>query len=116
MKDPVRTGLPGNSAGCTLLSPTAEYEREVFRSINYTGREPVLSMEAEVLQRALAGVRETASNVTGSAAVVVNNPAIRPFVRAFLGVEFPYLDVLSRRELAPGMDVKAARAIPLPSA
>jgi flagellar biosynthesis component FlhA len=97
----VRAVLPANAAYHSYISVNSAYEQMIAECIENRGSQPVLAMEPAVCQDALAAVRQDVSGITTWAAMVVENAAIRPYVRKLVELEFPYLWVLSRAELLP---------------
>ena len=67
------------------------------RSIDRGGAVPVLALEPELCQELLTAVRNGVA--TGSAAVLVCDPEVRPFLRKLVEIEFPGLPVIASSEL-----------------
>jgi hypothetical protein len=108
----VRASLPGNGAGCCFVALTPDFEQAISASLDYAGSQPVLSMEAEVVQQAIQSFRAI-DGVGGLVVVLVKKPAIRPFVRKLVNVEFSNLHVMSQREVLPQAGGKVVRTISL---
>jgi hypothetical protein len=95
----LRAELPGNDGLSELVPLGADHEREFARSLDLGAEQPLLAMEPAATQAVLQSVQESLADVPGDAAIVVENAAIRPFVRSLISLQWAYLPVLSRREV-----------------
>lgn len=99
--DEVRPLLPANNERHSFLVLSPEFEREIARSLDYSASQPVLARDPERLQSDFASVAAAVQDLQGAVAILVTSNTIRPFVRKFLSLQYPYLWVLSRKELFP---------------
>lgn len=96
----IRGTLPGNNKGIDLFTLSKDFEKSIKDAISRQDAIPVLAMEPEPCQAALAAVREALEGRKHTA-LLVEDCSIRPFVRELVELEFPGLFVLSRLELLP---------------
>jgi type III secretory pathway component EscV/predicted Zn-dependent protease len=99
--DKVRPLLPGNNKKYTFLRIGPNFEVYFQQAIYKGNSKPILAMLPEHCQEALSVVRQQV-NKREHAAILVEDPEIRPFLRALICLEFPDVPVLSRRELLDG--------------
>jgi type III secretory pathway component EscV/tetratricopeptide (TPR) repeat protein len=104
-----RDRLPGNDPQRSLLRLSGGFEAEIRHSLYGRDGQQVLAMEPSHCQEALSAVR----NAVGERAqtLVVEDAALRPFVRKLVELEFPNLPVLSRAELRSDLDLARASVI-----
>jgi type III secretory pathway component EscV/tetratricopeptide (TPR) repeat protein len=107
-----RSKLPGNDERLTILPLSRHFEVEIRNSVYRSGAYAVLAMEPERCQSVLAAVRKAVED-NSPAAILVETPDWRPFVRSLIEIEFPHVPVLSRRELKDGFQAKTAGMIDL---
>lgn len=89
--------LRGNDEQHSLLPLGPRFEADLRNAIYQSNSHPVLAIEPENCQTALTLFRNSIG-ASRDVAVVVEDAALRPFIRLF-EIEFPNLAVLSRREL-----------------
>lgn len=111
--DEVRPLLPGNDERHTFVGLGQTFEREVAESLDYNASQPVLALDPEWCQRAFAALADSLEGLQGNVALLATNPAIRPFARKFVGLQYPHLWILSRRELLPGLSARVKRTVTL---
>jgi type III secretory pathway component EscV/tetratricopeptide (TPR) repeat protein len=99
----LRPRLRGNDRQHTILPFGPRLEAEFRNAIHRTGAHAVLAMEHERCQLALSAVR-AAISPGRAVSIFVDDPDLRPFVRALTELEFPNVPVLSRRELQAGLE------------
>lgn len=110
----VRVDLPGNDSRSTFYRLGALFEEMVFNNIRTVNGISYLYLEPAVTQEMLRLLREKIqSNPHPYAAVVVDNPAVRRFVRKLIELEYPYLPALARQELLAGLDANIVDVIEL---
>jgi flagellar biosynthesis component FlhA len=97
----VRERLHGNEGAHVLFEVGTELQMLIESSLLRSDATPTLAMDPSSCQEALTAVRNEISD-HGPAALVVDPPTVRPFVRLLVELEFPDLAVLSRAELAGG--------------
>ncbi len=99
--DAVRYGLPGLSWRTRYLRLTPVTEAMLAKRLRTLNGQAVLAIEPEVTQEFLAAVRTAVQSLedSGWVAVLVENPDIRPHMRALVELEFPHLPVVAWREL-----------------
>jgi type III secretory pathway component EscV len=109
----IRPDLPGNDCPCYFYSLGARFEEKINGSIQVIDSESYLALEPEDTQRCLKLVREKINSRPDLKPMVllVENGAIRRFVRRLVELEFPYLFVLSREELLSGVEDRIAGEI-----
>ena len=91
----------------------AGFEEKINGSIQVVDSESYLALEPEDTQRCLKLVREKINSRPDlkPVALLVENGAIRRFVRRLVELEFPYLFVLSREELLSVVEDRVAGEI-----
>jgi tetratricopeptide (TPR) repeat protein len=94
----VRSSLPGNGEGETVVAAGRELEERVRRAIDQTGRVAILAMTFEDVQKALAAVRAEVGS-SKPAAVLTDDSEVRPHLRKLIELDFPDVAVLARGEL-----------------
>ena len=94
----VSAQLPGNVGDYSVLPLSSEFESAIEGCIYKPDSHGVLALEPEPCQSLLAAVRNAATADTPML-VVVENPAIRPFVKTLIELEFPNIPVMTRPEL-----------------
>lgn len=90
---------------------TPAFEKEFFFQkgrIEKRGRRSFLRMGPEDLQEVLALLRNEVNREPDVKVLLVNDAALRPYLRSLLEFEFPYLQVFSQQEL--GSQVQLERA------
>src|SRR5262249_53826098 len=92
-----RERLPGNDGRRTLMNLGTGFEAEIRRSLYKCDGRSILAMTPERCQAALAAVRNQVSGRPH--ALVVDDAALRPYVRKLVELEFADLPVLSRAEI-----------------
>jgi tetratricopeptide (TPR) repeat protein len=109
----IRPQLPGNDCPSYFYSLGARFAEKINSSIQVVDSESYLALEPEDTQRCLKLVREKINSRPDLKPVVllVENSAIRRFVRRLVELEFPYLFVLSREELLSGLEAGVAGEI-----
>jgi hypothetical protein len=102
--DEIRPLLPGNDGECSFVALSSEIERQVRSSLDFSSSQPVLAIDPEQIQNIWASVAAEFETLTTDAiAILVSNNSIRPFVRNILKLQYPNLQVLSRKELLPNL-------------
>lgn len=109
----IRPQLPGNDRPSYFYSLGARFEEKIAGEIKVVDSESYLALEPEDTQRCLNLVREKISCNPDlkSVTLLVENGAIRRFVRRLVELEFPYLFVLSREELLSELEARVAGEI-----
>jgi hypothetical protein len=106
----VRPSLPGNTADTPVYLLSPDFAETIRAGILRDGPAAALTLQPDTwmswITRIHAGLQ--AAPVARRPVVVVDSPALRPFVRAFLSSEFPDLHVLSRREMLYPTSLDAA--------
>jgi type III secretory pathway component EscV len=102
----VRPRLPGNNDSHSFYQLASALEEKFAHSIQILDSLPYLAMDPEITQRILKTIRDIVASHIQAVALVVENPAIRRFVRKLVELEFSYLFVLSAEELLPGLEAK----------
>ncbi|MDR4505524.1 MAG: flagellar biosynthesis protein FlhA [Candidatus Scalindua sp.] len=84
-------------------------EQEIVNSIKETGNKSVLALEPKYAQRIIDAIAETMKKpfASGSNIVFLTSSAIRNHVRKLTENPLPYLPVMSYKEIAPGVQIKA---------
>jgi type III secretory pathway component EscV len=98
--------LPGNNDRHTLHLLGRKFEEEIERSIDRSGFQPVLLMQYENYQSALDLVRQKVAPLP--AGILIENAALRPFVRQLIGLDSWLIPILSRPELLAGLEGRIA--------
>jgi type III secretion protein V len=109
----IRPQLPGNDCPAYFYSLGARFEEKIAGAIQVVDSESYLALEPEDTKRCLKLVREKilCNPDLKSVTLLVENGAIRRFVRRLVELEFPYLFVLSREELLSGLEARVAGEI-----
>jgi len=97
--------LAGRSA-LPVLAASPALEARLGNAVQRTSDGNRLVLDPPALQRVLAAVREALrawGDDAGNLLLLVADSRIRPFLRRLVMLEFPWLPVLSRQELPPGL-------------
>jgi type III secretion protein V len=105
----IREKLPGNSREFAFYQLGQHLEAQIHQSIQIDGQLLILNLKPEACQNILRVVREN-MEFQKNVAILVDKAELRPFVRELIEIEFPWIPVLSRKELATGLE-KNIRAI-----
>ena len=105
--------LPGNEQKYAVLPFGPRYEAGIRRAIYESDSHAVLAMEPKRCQEALTALRNEAGVEDRHLALMVHDPALRPFVRRLIELEFPHIPVLSRLELRTDAKLETERRIEL---
>ncbi|HZF73344.1 MAG TPA: FHIPEP family type III secretion protein, partial [Gemmatimonadaceae bacterium] len=97
----LRAHLPGVGARIALHRLGDRFEERIQRAMSSDNGRFVLALLPDDCQALLTAVREQARN--RPSALIVSNPALRPFVRKLVQLEFPELSVLAAEELQAGV-------------
>jgi tetratricopeptide (TPR) repeat protein len=95
----VRPVLPGNRMGTRFFHIGPNLSARLSEAITSDNGRTVLAMEPEDCQELLSTVRTEIGSER--AALIVDEPSVRPFARCLFELEFPDLAVLTRAELLP---------------
>jgi type III secretory pathway component EscV/Tfp pilus assembly protein PilF len=110
----LRTHVAAQIKGLQRVSLGAPLESLIAGNIHRFDAATVLAMLPDEYSRVLAAVRESVKQ--RPSALVVDDPAIRPFVRVISEFDFPTMPIMSRRELddhaPPGDDTASRRHSP----
>jgi len=111
----LRETLPGNDPSCLFLRLSDGFQVEMRKWLADQDGKTFFAIPPEETQQMLAAVRDAVSGKVGNKwTLVVTDERIRPFTRRLFEIEFPYLNVLSSRELLPGLQEKISDSIDLP--
>jgi tetratricopeptide (TPR) repeat protein len=108
----IRASLPGNSADVELWRMGTAFQVALANDIHNENAAPVLAMTPYACRAALTAIRNVVTDRRGKA-LVVDDSALRPFVRKLVEVEFSSVFVLSTAELMPDLKDRFAGEINL---
>jgi tetratricopeptide (TPR) repeat protein len=92
-------GLPGNNERSSLFGLGRELEDLIAGNLRQNPAGPVLAMQLQEVQPIMAEMKSVGTDPPSATAIVVDNAALRPFVRRLVDLLFPNFSVLSRPEL-----------------
>ena len=100
--------LRGREGRRNYVHCSETFEAEIRRSLYGDADRVVLAIEPSHCQDTLAAVRRAVVDAPKTT-LVVGDPALRPFVRSLVTLEFPDLAVLSTKETPEGAEYAASR-------
>jgi tetratricopeptide (TPR) repeat protein len=99
----IRKKLPGNYGNFVFYRLGKRLEGLIYQSLEKDGETLILNMRPEDCLD-IFGIAREKIRPGMNQAFLVDDPELRPFVRELMTIEFPDIPVLSRQELAYGLE------------
>ncbi len=110
MSEQITARVTGGQDNLQVLLLAPEVEAQLHQSLQRTSAGVYVSLAPELTQRILAAIRPVV-RALDTPVPILTDSQIRPFVRRLVELEFPGLEVLSRRDLQAHVQVRPLREI-----
>jgi tetratricopeptide (TPR) repeat protein len=112
----LRESLPGNRRVRTVLRTSADLENQVRMAVVERGGRRCLAAPPELVQALLHSVRSAAEDWPAPVTLVVEDPSLRPFLRALVGAQLPDIHVMAVPELVDALKDRTDGVVQLAAA